>query len=133
MADQVSYSMGLSILGGPSLMGSAVFEAEAEDFVDAVTVPKNSVVKTIDLQPSLLAELKALMITTSNYTGDLSFTVDEEVTEFILKAPMLLIGPEQIGLLGATINALLFTNKNATTDATVSVLVVRTATAPGGS
>jgi hypothetical protein len=125
--------MGLSILGGPTLQGSAVFEAEAYDDVDEVTVLKNSVLKTINLQPSLLAELKAVMITSSNYTGDVSFTVDEEVTEFVLKAPMLLIGPEQIGLLGATLNAQLFTNKNATADATVSVLVVRTATAPGGS
>jgi len=125
--------MGLSILGGPVLTGSAVFEAEAYDDVDEVTIVKNSVLKTIDLQPSLLAELKALMITSSNYTGDVSFTVDEEVTEFVLKAPMLLIGPEQIGLLGETLNALLFTNANATADATVSVLVVRTATAPGGS
>ena len=44
---------------------------------------------------------------------------------------MLLIGPEQIGLLGAIVGSLKFTNANATTDATVSVLVVRTATAPG--
>ena len=122
--------MGLSILGGPGLTGSAVFAAEANDFVDAVTVAKNSVVKTINLQPSLLTELKAIMITASNYTGDVSFTVDEEVVEFVLKAPMLLIGPEQIGLLGATLNSLKFTNANATTDATVSVLVSRTATEP---
>jgi hypothetical protein len=122
--------MALSILGGPSLAGSAVFEAEAEDFVDGITIPKNSVVKTVNLQPSFLAELKALMITTSNYTGDISFTVDEEVTEFVLKAPLLLIGPEQIGLLGATLNSLKFTNSNATADATVSVLVSRTAIQP---
>jgi hypothetical protein len=122
--------MGLSILGGPSLLGSAVFEAEADDYVDEVTVLKNSVVKTINLQPSLLAKLKALMITASNYSGDLSFTVDEGVTEYVLKAPLLLIGPEQIGLLGATLNELKFTNANATTDATVSVLVSRTATEP---
>lgn len=131
--EQTSYSMGLSILGGPTLQGGAVFEAEAYDYVDVVTVLKNSVVKTIDLQPSFLAELKAVMITSSNYTGDVSFTVDIGVTEFVLKAPMLLVGPEQIGLLGATLNVLLFTNANATTDATVSVLVVRTATVPGGS
>jgi hypothetical protein len=46
---------------------------------------------------------------------------------------MILIGPDQIGLLGATINELKFTNKNATTNATVSILVARTATEPGGS
>ena len=130
MAEQVSYSMGVSVQGGPSLLGSAVFGAEADDFLDEVTVPKNSVVKTINLQPSLLAELKAIMITASNYAGDLSFTVDDEVTEFVLKAPLILVGPEQIGLLGATLNALKFTNANATTDATVSILVARTATEP---
>ena len=125
--------MGLAISGGPALTGSAVFEAEADDFVDEITVPKNSVVTTVNLQPSLLAELKALMITASNYTGDVSFTVDEEVVEFVLKAPMLLIGPEQIGLLGAIVGSLKFTNANAVTDAKVSVLVARTAIAPGGT
>jgi hypothetical protein len=133
MADLVSYSMGLNITGGPTLVGSAVFEAEAEDYVDEVTILKNSVVKTINLQPSLLTELKALMITSSNYSGEVSFTVDEVATEFVLKAPMILIGPDQIELLGATLNELKFTNANATTNATVSILVARTATEPGGS
>jgi hypothetical protein len=133
MSEQISYTMGVSVQGGPSMLGSAVFEAEADDFVDEVAVAKNSVVKTINLQPSLLAELKALMITASNYTGDLSFTVDEEVTEHVLKAPLILIGPDQIGLLGATLNSLKFTNSNATADATVSVLVARTATEPPGN
>ena len=70
------------------------------------------------------------MITSSNYAGDLSFKVDDIATAFVLKAPLILIGPDQIGLLGATLNALKFTNENATTDATVSVLVARTAIEP---
>jgi hypothetical protein len=153
MPEQVGYSMELSLGDSPSLSGSAVFEAEANDFVDKVTVPKNSSPKTINLQPSGLAEVKALMITSSNYTGDVSFVVDggeqlmgakdEEKSKklkgglkvgpsgMVLKAPLLLIGPDQIGLLGATLLNLTFTNANTTTDATVSVLVVRTAIEPG--
>lgn len=157
MSEQVGYSMGLNITGGPSLSGSAVFEAEANDFVDEVTVPKNSVSKIVNLQPSDLEEIKALMITSSNYTGEVSFVVDageqlmglmgaKEKDEskpkpkgglklvsptVVLKAPLMLIGPDQIGLLGDTLLDLTFTNANVTTDATVSVLVVRTAIVPG--
>ena len=51
---------------------------------------------------------------------------DEEVTEIELDMPQLFLGG-QIALLGATCNALLFTNASVTTDANVKIIVVRSA------
>ncbi len=117
--------MSLAVDGGPALSGHNQLEAEAYEKIEAV-IPKNSVVTTVKVQPSVLSKLKAIIIISDNY-NDLTFTVDSGVTEFTLSAPLLLVGPGLIGMLGETVNDLKFTNANATTDANVTILVARTA------
>lgn len=125
MTDVVTYSMSLAVAGGPALEASDHIDTEAFEKIE-VEVPKNSVATTINVQPSALTELKALMIIADSYE-DLTFTVDEAVTEFTLDGPLMLFGAGNIGMLGATVNNLIFTNANVTTAKNVTILVVRDA------
>jgi len=43
----------------------------------------------------------------------------------VIDAPMVFIGAGPLGLLGATVNDLIFTNANVETDAKVTILAVR--------
>jgi hypothetical protein len=84
---------------------------------------------TVNIQPSLLTELQAIMIMAQRYE-DLTFTVDEEAITKTLDGPLLLIGPGNIGMLGATVNNLIFTNADSTDDNMVTIQVACTAIEP---
>jgi hypothetical protein len=129
MTDVVNYSMGLAVADGPNIVASDHFDAEAFEKIEA-EIPKNSVATTLNVQPSLLTELKALIIIADSYE-DLTFTVDEVVTVRTLDGPLMLVGAGNIGMLGATVNNLIFTNANATTAKNVTILVVRDAVEAG--
>jgi len=105
------------------------FEAEGYEKLEA-SIPGGSVATMVNVQPSLLTQLKAIMIIAERYE-DLSFTVDEEVTVRTLDGPLVLIGPGNIAMLGATVNNLVFTNANATAANMITILVARTAIEPG--
>ena len=121
----------MGVSGGPSVAESGTFSADAYEHLHEVVIPKNSVPTTLEVQPSLLVDIKALAIKCNNYDGDVSFTVDEGVTPVVVDAPIVLIGSGALGLLGATINDLIFTNANTETDAKVTVLAVRDAVPEG--
>lgn len=127
MTDRLTYSMSVAAEGGPTISADDHIDVAAYDKIEA-EIPKSSVVTTVDVQPSLLTELKALIIIADVYE-DLTFTVDDVVKEFTLDGPLLLIGAGNIGMLGATVNALKFTNANATTARNVTILVARDAIA----
>jgi len=59
-----------------------------------------------------------------------SFTVDEGVTPVVVDAPIVLIGSGALGLLGPTVNDLIFIN-TAETAAKVTVLAIRDAIPEG--
>lgn len=60
----------------------------------------------------------------------MSFTVDEGVTPVVVDAPIVLIGSGALGLLGPTVNDLIFIN-TAETAAKVTVLAIRDAIPEG--
>ncbi len=125
----MTYELSLSVAEGPEVSANNHFEAEAYEKIEAL-IPKGSVPTTVKVQPGALTELKAMIITAQSY-ADLTFTVDADVTVHTLDAPLPLIGAGNIGLLGATVNDLIFTNANAETDNMVTILVARTAIEPG--
>lgn len=133
MTDVVTYRMELSVADGPSVTPDDHFDAESYTKIEA-TIPKNSVATTVNVQPSLLTELQAILITAESYE-DLTFTVDEGITPITLDGPLMLIGPGLIALLAGlagTLNDLIFTNTNATADNMVTILLARTAIEPLG-
>ncbi len=125
MTDVLTWGMNMAVAGGPSLVASDHSDVEGYDKIEA-EIPKSSVPTTLNVQPSLLTELKALIILADVYE-DLTYTVDEGVTPNILDGPLMLIGPGNIALLGATVNDLIFTNANATIARNVTILVARDA------
>ena len=131
MTDQVTYRMELSVEDGPSIVLNDHFDAEGYDKIEAV-IPKDSAVTTVNVQPSLLTQLQAIMIIAERYE-DLTYTVDEGITPFTLDGPLLLVGPGNIGMLGITVNDLVFTNADALVDNMVTILVARTAIEPEGN
>lgn len=131
MTDVVTYRMELSVEDGPSLTPNDHFDSEAYEKAE-VEIPENSVPTTVNVQPSLLTELQAIMIKADVYE-DLTYTVDEGVTPQTLDGPLMLVGPGNIALLGATVNDITFINANATTARNVTILVARTAIEPIGN
>lgn len=125
ITDTVNYELGLNATGGPSLEAANHFEAEAYDKI-TITAVKNSVLATVNVQGGLNTKLKGLMIKSSAYDL-LTFTVDADPTIFTLDGPLCLIGPGNLGMLGATINVLKFTNANVTVDKTIIIICARTA------
>lgn len=129
MTDVVTYEMSLSVAGGPTITADDHFNTEGYEKIEA-TIPEGSAPTTVNVQPSALTELQAILITAERYE-DLTFTVDEEVTTKTLDGPLMLIGPGNIGMLGATVNDLIFTNADSEDENMVTILVARTAIEPG--
>jgi len=126
--------MDISIADGQTLDASDHFNAEGSDHI-IVTIPPNSVETTVDVQPSLLEQIQAIFIRVNSPAvggyASLTFKVDEIVTVRTLDGPLMLIGPGNIGLLGATINQLKFTNAHATIAKEVEIFIARTAIVEG--
>lgn len=130
MSDIVTYRMELSAEGGPSMNPDGHFDAEGYEKIEAI-IPKNSVATRVNVQPSDITQLHAIIVLAQSYE-DLTYTVDEGLTEKTLDGPLMLIGPGNIAdHFGATANDLIFTNADATTDNMVTILVARTAIEPG--
>lgn len=130
MTDRVTYRMELSTEDGPRIETDNHFDAESYTKIEAV-IPKNSVATRVNVQPSALTQIQAIKIVAQSYE-DLTYTVDDVVTEKTLDGPLMLIGPENIGdHFGATCNDLIFTNADTTTDNMITILVARTAIEAG--
>lgn len=133
MTDVVTYRMELSIEDGPSVAPDDHFDAQSYTKIEA-NIPKNSVATTINVQPSPLTELQAILITAERYE-DLTFVVDEGIVPVTLDGPLMLIGTGLIALLAGTpgtLNDLVFENASATADNMVTILLARTAIEPLG-
>ena len=125
MTDVLTWGMSMAVAGGPALTASDHSDVEGYDKIEA-EIPENSVATTLNVQPSLLTELKALIILADIYE-DLTYTVDEGIVPMTLDGPLMLIGAGNIALLGATVNDIIFTNANATTARNITILVARDA------
>lgn len=126
MADQINYAVSMAAEGGPTVEADDHFDAESFTKIEA-TIPKNSVATTVDLQPSEVAMLQAIIITATSY-ADLTYTVDEGVTVKTLDGPLMLVGAGNIeDHFGATCEKLVFTNANVTVDNPITILLARTA------
>lgn len=124
MVERITYSQGVQVVDGPELLKSAILSVEAYDVINAC-IEKNTGPTTINVQPGGTGDVVLLFITSDLYE-DLSYTVDQEVTEILLDKPQMFTGG-QVALLGATCNALIFTNGSATVDANIRIIVARLA------
>ena len=124
MAESIRYTQTVQVTDGPSLSKTALLSSEAYDVISAC-IEKTTGPTTINIQPGGTGDVVLLFITSDLYE-DLTYTVDAEITEIELDMPQLFLGG-QIALLGATCNALKFTNASNDTDANVKIIVARSA------
>lgn len=124
MAESIRYTQTVQVTDGPSLSKTALLSSEAYDVISAC-IEKATGPTTINIQPGGEGDVVLLFITSDLYE-DLTYTVDDEIAEIDLDMPQLFLGG-QIALLGATCNALKFTNASDDTDANVKIIVARSA------
>jgi hypothetical protein len=129
ITDVVTHAASLIVTGGPTVSATDHFDAEGFEKIEAL-IPMGSVATTVNIQPSALAQLQAIIMIAERYE-DLTFEVDAEAVTKTLDGPLMLIGSGNIGMLGATVNDLIFTNANVTEDNMVTILVARTAIEAG--
>jgi len=123
ITDVVTYELSLSSSEGPELSAADHFDSEAVEKIEVVA-PKNSV--PINVNVALMG-ITSLFITASDYSGDLSFSVNELGAPITLNGPLMLIGEGALALLAIGITDLVFTNADATVDANVTIMVTRDA------
>lgn len=136
MSITVNLSLRVIVASGPSILISKTVTVEAYDKID-VTVKKTDVDKVVEIQPAeKSSQIQILLIKSSEYgteadstkLGYLGYKVnDASATEIFLDQDQLFFGQGQVGLLGAKVNKLLFTNK-LTKDVTIEIFVGRDAT-----
>lgn len=127
MSSTVNLSLRVSVASGPSISISKAVTVEAYDKID-VTVAAGDSDKVVEIQPGASSQVQILLIKASEYGADLTYKVhDVAATPIVLDQDQLYLGQGQVGLLGAQIDKLLFTN-NLANNVTIEILVGRDAT-----
>ena len=138
MPTSVSWSVNVSVCGGPQLTESRAGEVEAFDVIK-ITVPAGEVgapgEATVEVQPAAAAEDVLLVLIKSDRYSQapdeelLKFSVEGGQQDIALDAPQWLVGRGAIGLLGASPKKLEFQNElGAGNDAAITIIVGRNAT-----
>jgi hypothetical protein len=133
MAEKISWSLTVTVTGGPKFQDSRLVEVDAYDKV-SVTVPGDPAgganVVTVAVQPSVTAsDVKFLYIRSSLYStpDGAELTYENNGSTVSLDGPLLLTGGA-VGLLASAPDALTFTNGfGLGSDAEVTILVGREA------
>lgn len=137
MPERISWNVTAQVAGGPRVSVANTLDVEAYDKIE-VDVPVGSgtsVDATVNVQPSAIANVKFLIITSSLYSDTLTYTVKDGTgtgattgaADVKLDAAQLLVGGGAIGLL--ITDPIVFEIKNrAASDAHVQFLVGRDAT-----
>jgi len=127
MSSTVNLSLKVSVASGPSISISKAVTVEAYDKID-VTVAAGDSDKVVEIQPGASSQVQILLIKASEYGTDLTYKVhDAAATPIVLDQDQFYLGQGQVGLLGAQIDKLLFTN-NLAKNVTIEILVGRDAT-----
>lgn len=132
MGSKIGLAMKFSVAGGPSILVSREITVEAYDKID-VTVGANATDKEVEIQPGSSTQVQMLLIKSSKYgtgadIGKLKYKVhNTSADEIILDQEQLFLGQGAVGLLGANLDKLLFTN-TLTEDVAIEILIGRDAT-----
>jgi hypothetical protein len=126
MAETINWSVTFDAVLGPSIAASGTQTLSA---YDKISIPLDAAAADIDVdvQPSATAgDVQLLVITSSSYEAEVTFSADAGTTEFTLDGPVVLIGAGGVGLLGAPPQTLRFANPD-TEPVGIDILVGRQA------
>ena len=126
---EIAWTMGVQVKGGPRIALSDAISVDAYDMIE-VEIATDDVAREVQIQPASAAQVQLLMVRSDRYGEALTYKLGsaEDSPEFKLDAPHLLIGKGAVAMLGATPEALFFTNGLDET-ASIQILVGRKATA----
>jgi hypothetical protein len=120
---KISWSLNLQVQGGPKIAASDNVDVEAYDTIEAV-IPDDGTEVEVGVQPGGASQVLLLLISSSKYGKDLTYTVTGGVEKVPLDAQQLFLGAGALGLLRNAPNKLVFTN-NLSDPATIRILVGR--------
>ena len=123
----IPYSLGAVITGGQTASVSGELDVGAIDVLRA-DVAKDAGTAELDLTAEDIATIEFVSIKSDNY-ADLAFTIDGG-SPIALDGPLMLVGAGQVGLLGATLATIEFTNSDTVTAANVEVCIGRSGAVP---
>jgi hypothetical protein len=141
---KINWTLDVQITGGPKISVPRAVNVEAYDKIEvdilAATDASTPTTATVDVQPGGTDQVKFLLITSSVYNADLTYTADDTdpaIPTIALDEPQLLMGDHEegaVGLLGAAPQSLIFSNgiwnEGAGQSVSVQILVGRDAIAP---
>jgi hypothetical protein len=125
----VNWSTSIQVAGGPTVSASqGPIQAEATERIQ-VSIAAGDAGKVVSLQPGPASAIHLLLIQSSYYGADLSFTVGDGAAD---SAPLSLLGPQffsggSAALFGLDPHLLKFTNAGAN-NASIEIFIARDAT-----
>lgn len=129
----VSYSINVSVSGGPNIsVSSGNIEAEAIDRV-AVSIASGDSEMTVDIQPALADQIHFILVESDIYNPDLTIKFSDGTSdspELTLDAPQLLTNGMMGMLAGINPTQLKLNLGGTDLNANVSIFVARDATPP---
>lgn len=124
MPETIAWSFSVAAAEGPRIYGSDSLAVDAYDKVSAELAAGDTDVD-VEVQPSATAgRVRALVIGSTNYESDVTYSADAGTTEFRLDGPVVLIGGGAVALLADPPQVLRFSNASAAA-VTVEILVGR--------
>lgn len=125
MAETITYTTGVQVADGPSILKTANISVEAYDVVNACIEKESSAL--INLQPSVVPEDIVVVFIVSDSYADLTYTASG--APITLDKPQMYLGG-QVALLTAT-SVITFINASPTVDANIRIFCGRLAETAG--
>lgn len=124
MPETINWSFSVAAVDGPRVYGSDAVDVDAYDKASVALAAGDTNVD-VQVQPSNTAgRVRVLVIGSSAYDADITFSADAGTTTFGLDGPVVLIGAGAVGLLADAPQTLRFSN-TTTGAVTVDILVGR--------
>ena len=132
MAAKITCNISVQMVGGPAITDSLTMMVDAVDVIDSVVVPKQTAGEAISVQPGGAKQVQFLLIKTSKWGDQLSYSVDaaqpDETKRIKLdKSLQVFLGTGSVGLYGQDPKTFFFYN-DFDQDVTITIFVGRKAT-----
>lgn len=132
MTEKINWKSDVQIIGGPKMSASTTVFVDAYDVIDVEIPGGDSTTPgtaTVEVQPGGTGQVQFLLITASQYSEQLTYSVTGGVSDVALDAQQMLAGKGAVSLLDAAPGTLSFSNTlGAGKDVSITILVGRKAT-----
>jgi hypothetical protein len=126
MPETIIIDIAAAVASGPTIKAGRTVVVDGYDKL-SVSVPDGASGLEVDIAPGGAGSVKLLLVTSSAYGDDLTYTVNADATEHALDQPHVLTGAGAVALLDAAASKLSFSN-GLGSDADVQILIGRDAT-----